>query len=456
MNRTVVLNVVGLTPQLIGEHTPRLSAFKNEHASATINSAFPAVTCTAQSDYLTGTRPDQHGIVGNGWYFKDLCEIKFWRQPNGLVQQPKVWDAAREKNPDFTCAKLFWWYNMYSSADFSVTPRPMYPSDGRKIPDIYTHPGELRWDLQKELGQFPLFNFWGPNSNIISSKWIAGCARRIEQKYQPTLSLVYIPHLDYALQAVGPYPDKISQRLQEVDTLCGELIDFYEQQGVQVMIHSEYGITPVDKPVDINRVLRKAGYIEVREELRHELLDPGASTAFALADHQVAHVYVQKAGEIETVRRLLEQTDGVEHVLDRNGKKEFYLNHERSGELVAVAERGAFFTYYYWLDDRRAPDFARSVDIHRKPGYDPAELFIDPEIKFPKLRIAKTLTKKKLGFRYTMQVVPLHADLVKGSHGRVEETPEEGPLVMSSADNRIDRSTYRSTDIHQLILDHVF
>lgn len=161
MNKTVVINVVALSPRLIGKHTPFLSQWIEKGKMATINPVLPAVTCSVQSTYLTGKWPETHGVVGNGWYFKDECEIKFWRQSNKLVQAQKVWEVAWKHDPSFTCANMFWWYNMYSSADYSVTPRPMYPSDGRKLPDVYSHPMDLRDRLQLELGQFPLFEFWG-------------------------------------------------------------------------------------------------------------------------------------------------------------------------------------------------------------------------------------------------------------------------------------------------------
>ena len=127
MKRTVVLNVVGLTPRIVrSAAAPNLARWAEGAALARIRPAFPAVTCTAQSDYLTGHYPATHGIVGNGWYAREDAEIKFWKQSNRLVQAPKVWERAKAADPAFTCANLFWWYNMYSTADYSVTPRPMY------------------------------------------------------------------------------------------------------------------------------------------------------------------------------------------------------------------------------------------------------------------------------------------------------------------------------------------
>ncbi|BAY16928.1 hypothetical protein NIES21_27620 [Anabaenopsis circularis NIES-21] len=455
MQKTVVLNVVGLTPNLIGEHTPFLSRWTSTGKAVTIEPVLPAVTCTAQATYLTGKSPDEHGIVANGWYFRDECEIKFWRQSNKLVQAPKVWDIAKQIDPNFTCANLFWWYNMYSSADYAVTPRPMYPADGRKIPDIYTQPENLRSQLQSQLGQFPLFNFWGPNTSIRATQWIADSAKFVEERHNPTLTLVYLPHLDYCLQKYGTDINKVAKDLQEIDAVSSDLIQYYENRGAQVIVLSEYGITSVSKPIHLNRILRENGLLTVREELGRELLDAGASKAFAVADHQLAHVYVNDPFYIPKVRSLLEEIDGVAQVLDETEKPAYHLNHSCSGELVAVAQPDAWFTYYYWLDDHRAPDFARTVDIHRKPGYDPVELFIDPQIKLPQAKIALKLLKKKLGFRYLMDVIPLDADLVKGSHGCLPPSTDEAPLLISQQTHLLDSSCIQASNVCQLILQHL-
>ncbi len=455
MNKTVVLNVVGLTPRWLGEYTPRLSQWAAGGQLVSIKPVLPAVTCTVQSTYLTGKYPNQHGIVGNGWYFRDECEVKFWRQSNKLVQSPKVWDIARSLAPSFTCANLFWWYNMYSSVDYEVTPRPMYPADGRKIPDIYTKPAELRSQLQSELGQFPLFNFWGPNTSIASSHWIANCAKWVEERYNPTLTLIYLPHLDYCLQKFGLDQQKVAADLQELDAVCGDLIQYYEARDAQIIILSEYGIRSVSKPIHLNRSLRQNGLIAVRSELGRELLDAGASKAFAVADHQIAHVYVNDPEYTSQVRSLLEATEGIAQVLDEAGKQAYHLEHPRSGELVALAEPDAWFTYYYWLDDSRAPDFARTVDIHRKPGYDPVELFRDPQLKFPKVKIGLTLMKKQLGFRYLMDLIPLDATLVRGSHGRITTSAAEGPLLLTRQTHLSQTSAIDATDVCELLLRHL-
>ena len=458
MHRTVVLNVVGLTPELLGPHTPALSALAKQGVLKPLATITPAVTCSAQSTLVTGLMPSEHGIVGNGWYFRDLSEIWLWRQSNHLVAGEKIWDAAKKRDASFTCAKMFWWYNMYSTADYSVTPRPQYLADGRKAPDIYAEPPELRDALQRELGQFPLFQFWGPASNIVSSAWIARSARYAYDKHKPTLTLVYLPHLDYCLQKLGPSHPDIPKELREIDAIAGELIEHVRKDGARVIVCSEYGITNVSGPVHINRALREAGLIRVREERGLELLDPGASEAFALADHQIAHVYVKRPERVAEVAALLRKLDGVEHVLDEAGKRAHGLDHARSGELVVLSRADRWFTYYYWLDDARAPDFARMVEIHRKPGYDPVELFVDPAIAIPQLAIGYRLAKKALGFRTLMDVIPLDATLVKGSHGRLTDKPEQGPLFITTHPEllRESGSSVAAVDFKQIVLDHLF
>ncbi len=450
-----MLNVVGLTPKLLGKGAPGLASWAAQGKTASIQAVTPAVTCSAQATYLTGTWPETHGIVANGWYFRDECEIKFWRQSNHLVQAPKIWELARALDPSFTCANLCWWYNMYSSVDYAVTPRPMYPADGRKLPDCYTQPAELRQELQSALGTFPLFYFWGPNTSIRSTQWIADAAKKVDEKYNPTLSLIYLPHMDYGLQRLGPDHPAIKEDLTQVDAVCTDLISYFEAHDAQVITLSEYGIVPVSKPIHINRMLREKGFIAVREELGREKLDAGVSAAFAVSDHQIAHIYVKEAAQLEKVKNLVEKIPGVERVLDSEGKKECRINHIRAGELVAIAKPDAWFTYYYWLDDRKAPDYARTVDIHRKPGYDPAELFIDPELPFPKLKVGMTLAKKILGFRYLMEVIPLDAALVKGSHGRITDSSDDGPLFITRQNNLLPKSEIAATDVCSLIMNHL-
>lgn len=459
MTPVLVVDVVGLSQELLGPDTPHINQLVARGTLRSLETIVPAVTCSVQATFLTGRLPKEHGIVGNGWYFRDLAEVWFWRQSNRLIESKQVWELGRERDPRFTSANLFWWYNMYSAADWSVTPRPMYPADGRKLPDVYSQPGALRSELQRELGQFPLFRFWGPAADISSSRWITSAALRVMQQHSPTLTLVYLPHLDYDLQRLGPdlaHP-RVRQSLREIDGLCGELIRSAESSGRRIILLSEYGITRVAGAVHINRELRRAGWVAVREELGRELLDAGASRAFAVSDHQLAHVYVQQPGLIAEVASRLNALDGVERVLDKAQQAELGLDHARAGELVAIARPDRWFSYYYWLDAAKAPDFASTVDIHRKPGYDPVELFLDPKLVLPKVAIARRLLEKRLGFRSLMDVISPDDDgLVKGSHGRPTGDPRQGPLFISSERSLGGSGGLRATDVLGSMLAHVF
>ena len=459
MKKTLVILVVGLAPALVGAQTPHLQRLAARGGQRPLKTVLPAVTCTAQSTLVTGLPPSGHGAVANGWYFRDLAEVWLWRQSNRLVAGEKIWEAAKARDPDFTCAKMFWWYNMYATADWSATPRPMYPADGRKIPDHYTHPMELRDELTAKFGMFPLFKFWGPVADITSSQWIADATRHVMETRDPTLTLCYLPHLDYNLQRLGPdlsHP-RLLKDLEEIDAVCGELIEAAERSGREVVIVSEYGITPVTGAVHINRALREAGLIQVKVEMGREQLDAGASAAFALADHQVAHVYVRDLARTPEVKALLEGLEGVEQVLGEDGKRAWGLDHPRSGELVAVSKADRWFSYYFWLDDARAPDYARTVDIHRKPGYDPVELFIDPAIRWPMLAVGSRLLRRKLGLRTLLDVISLKdTGLVKGSHGRPTDDPAHGPLVMTTRPDLLPAGDLEATAFKQLVLDHLF
>ena len=494
MNRLAVINVVGLTEALIGDHTPALATFRQRGALARVAPAFPAVTCTAQSNYLTGTPPVRHGIVGNGWFNRELAEVHFWKQSNHVVHGAKIWDELRAQRPQFTCAQLFWWYNMHSRVDYSLTPRPLYLADGRKVFDIHSWPYEIRTAIKQDLGEFPFFGFWGPAAGVkspqggpdVTSRWIASAAKWIERKYSPTLNLVYLPHLDYNLQRHGPFVPsqggtgfqpvhRARQRepgaepgptrpainpaiipdLQATDAIVGDLITFFEKQNCRVVLLSEYGITNVSQSVTLNRLFRNKGWLAIKDELGRETLDAGASQVFAVTDHQVAHIYVNDSNLIAEVRALLEATAGVDWVLGPAEKTAMGIDHPRAGDLIAIASEDAWFSYYYWLDDARAPDFARSVDIHRKTGYDPAELFLDPKLPLPKLQIAWRLLKKRLGFRMLMDVIPLDASLVKGSHGRIPADPLDWPVFLTNQPQLLQVDRMESTDVYHALVRHV-
>ncbi len=449
MTPVVVLDVVGLTPRLL-DHMPHLRACADRGFQAPLGTVLPAVTCSVQSTFLTGELPRGHGIVGNGWYFRDLGEVFLWRQHNGLVGGEKLWDAARRVRPGFTVANVCWWYAMGADVDWTVTPRPVYHADGRKDPDCYTHPPSLHDELTGRLGTFPLFSYWGANAGIASSAWICRAAGQIIADHHPDLTLVYVPHLDYDLQRHGPSSPRAAAAARELDATLAPLL----ATGATVVVLSEYGITDVSRPVDINRALRADGLLNVYTQAGMEYLDPWTSRAFAVADHQVAHVYVRDPADRAAVAKRCAELPGVAEVLDDAGKAAHGLDHDRAGDLVLVAEPDAWFTYYYWLDDDRAPDFARLVEIHRKPGYDPAELFFDPAGPVAaKGRAGLALLRKKLGLRYLMNVVGLDAGAraVRGSHGRLPADPRDAPVLICS-DRSAARDSFAATEVKDLLL----
>ena len=502
--RAVVINVVGLSARHIGVNTPRLRELARSLGGVRpLRPDFPAVTCTSQSSMLTGLSPRDHGVVANGWFDREHGDARLWRQSNALVRGDKVWDKAKARNSKCTTANLFWWFNMNSTCDFTVTPRPIYTHNGRKIPDISTQPDTLRDTLQKKLGAFPLFDFWGPRASIRSSDWIARAAIQVMREHDPALTLIYIPHLDYVLQREGPNSPNLAAELREVDRIVGGLLDECAARNARPIVLSEYGIEAATQPVYLNRALRKAGLLTVRDELGRDALEPMTSPAFAVCDHQIAHVYVRDttsttphdrgqaesispthasqvqhaefispthasrvqhvesispahASRVQHVAQVLAALPGVESVLDRAAQATLQIDHQRSGDLVITAQPSAWFAYPWWLDDARAPDFARCVDIHKKPGYDPCELLVDPAITLPAMHVAKFKIARALGFRASLQLTPLNASLVKGTHGRTQLAPGFEPVVLAENSLLPEKDFVSCQDMSNIILRHLF
>ena len=444
----ILVNAVGLTPRLL-PHAPRLSALAQAGWVRPLVEALPAVTCTAQATMLTGVSPEQHGIVGNGWLYRDTMEVRFWQQSNRLIQSEPLYATAKRQRESFKCAKLFWWFNQGANVDISVTPKPHYGVDGNKVFGITGTPPGVSENLEKELGSFPFHTFWGPMAGLRCTQWIAAAAALVLLEHRPDLSLVYLPHLDYDPQRFGPQGCDMPKLVRELDDACAPLLDAAQTVGAKVWVVSEYGHCQVSKPVYLNRVLRKAGLLEVRPGPFGEQLDTFNSRAFAVCDHQLAHVYVPNPTELTRARDILATTPGVAKVYARDERSAIGLNHSRSGELVALSDRDAWFAYPFWLDDRLAPDYARTVAIHHKPGYDPAELFLDPKLTFAKGKIALRLLQKKLGFRMKLDVIPLDANLVRGSHGLPAADPQDGALLIG--DGPPPGAHVAMTDVRELV-----
>ena len=418
MTKVCIINAVGLTPNLL-KHAPRISTLGTV---SPLRSPIPAVTCTSQATLLTGKAPAEHGIVGNGWYYRDTQEIRFWQQANSLISGEKFYEGVET-------AKMFWWFNQSAPVKYSATPKPHYGCDGSKVFDILDQTGCA---LVQKLGPFPLFTFWGPNAGLPCSDWIAKATALVMRNHKPQVTMTYLPHLDYDFQR---FPEQDPERVAELDACAGQVIEAAEDINAKVVVISEYGLVPVSRPIHINRHLREMGLLRVRSGPFGEMMLPGDSEAFAVSDHQIAHIYVKDISRIDLVAKALQSIPGVARIAR---PIELELNHPRSGELIALSEPDAWFTYYYWLDNQFAPDFAKTVDIHRKPGYDPCELFMTSRFK-----AISRLAQKKAGLRYKMDVIPLNAELVRGSHG-LQNQPEEGPLIVGPGELPSDMKEFHA------------
>jgi predicted AlkP superfamily pyrophosphatase or phosphodiesterase len=450
----VLLNAVGLTPRLL-PFAPRLQALAEAGWMRPLREVLPAVTCTAQATLLTGGTPQQHGIVANGWLWRDTGEVRFWQQSNRLIQATPLYVTARRRAADegksFRCAKLFWWFNQGAAVDISVTPKPYYGADGNKAFGITGTPAGLTEHLEKTLGPFPFPSFWGPMSGLPCTQWITRCAAEILTREAPDLTLVYLPHLDYDPQRFGPQGCDIRKLVGELDSTCAPLLDAARAAGTHVWVVSEYGHVQVNRAILPNRALREADLLTVRPGPFGENLDTFTSRAFAVCDHQLAHIYVADEADRPRVGEVLAGLKGVARVLDGDEREEIQLRHERAGELIALAEADAWFAYPFWFDDRQAPDYARTVDIHRKPGFDPCELFFDPQLLWPKGRAMWRLVQKKLGFRALLDVIPLDPRLVRGSHGLATADRQDRPLLIGDGPPP-DASDLPMTAVHDLVL----
>lgn len=430
MQPLILLNAVGLTSRLLPE-APRLRTLAQQGWVRPLREVLPAVTCTAQATMLTGQTPQQHGIVANGWLFRDTGEVRFWQQSNRLLQASPVYHTLRQGRPSFRCAKLFWWFNQGADVEISITPKPYYAADGNKAFGIWGTPTGITEKLERELGPFPFSTFWGPLAGKGCTEWIARCAAAILREHRPDLTLVYLPHLDYDPQRFGPQGCAMSRLVRELDDACAIVLEMAQKIGARVWVVSEYGHVQVQRPIFPNRELRKSDWLTVRPGPFGEILETFLSRAFAVCDHQLAHVYVRHPEEVPAVRARLEQLPGVARVLAGEERRELGLAHERAGELILLSQPDAWFAYPFWLDDRHAPDYARTVDIHRKPGFDPCELFLDPKLFWPKGRVLRRLLQKKLGFRTLFDVIPLDASLVHGSHGLSAPQQQDRPILIS-------------------------
>ena len=409
--KLIVINVAGLSPALVkrGDLLPNISSIIADGSYLPLYPVFPAVTCTVQATLTTGTYPSEHGIVANGLFERDSMEVHFWHQPNQLVQKERFWTKLRGSGLE-KVAMLFWQHSKFSDAEFVNTPAPIHTETGEVISTCYSKPDGLYAELEKLLGLFPLHRYWGPIASAESSQWITKATNHVLKKYTPDLTLTYIPHLDYSLQRFGPKGKEIAGDLTLLDTMIGEIAETAKKIGANIVILSEYGMSEVNDAIHINRELRKAGLLNTFEAKGREYVEIGDCKTFAIADHQIAHIYLNKIDSKEAAAVIRDINPQIRILATDEEKREYHINHERSGDIIAIAPSDKWFTYYWWLDDAKAPTFARGVDIHRKPGYDPLDLFFAPDKKG----------------------ISMDARMIKGSHGRLPDSKDEMGVFISN------------------------
>lgn len=431
----VLLSIPGLRARDLAS-MPRLQALAASGQQARLVPGFPAVTCPVQANMTTGLAPREHGVIANGFYYRDRHEVEMWTAWNECIQRPQIWDTLHERRPGTTSAVWFALHSKGCGADYVCTPAPIHNPDGSESLWCYTKPTELYGELRDTLGHFPLQHFWGPLANIKSSAWIIDSAIHAARTLRPEFFYIYLPHLDYAAQKLGPDSEAARQAVVDLDGVLGKLLDevsaAFATEPPLWLVASEYTIQPVDHVTYPNRVLREAGLLNVTNEGDAELLDFAGSQAWALVDHQLGHIFVKDAQPqvVAQVAELFRGQPGIAEVLVGDELQRYHLDHPRSGEVVLVSTPNSWQAYYWWLDDRHAPAFARTVDIHRKPGYDPVEMHFD---------------------RQTMSI-PLDATLVRGSHGAPVPRDQAEGVLLSSRPGVLPGATLADTDVAGIVL----
>lgn len=433
-DHVILLSIPGLRSQDLAA-MPNLSRLTSGGDRQALVPSFPAVTWPVQANMLTGKLPREHGVIANGFYWRDKQEVEMWTAWNEKIQQPQIWDLLHKHDPQLTSAVWFPMLSKGCGADYVCMPAPIHNPDGSESLWCYTKPTELYGTLRDTFGHFPLMNFWGPMAGIKSTAWIADSAAWAMQQYRPNFFYIYLPQLDYAAQKTGPDSPAAQKAVVELDEVLGKLIAAgsaaYHGQPLW-LVASEYVITPVDHVTYPNRVLREAGLLAVKNDEAGELIDFANTPAWALVDHQFSHVFVKNrdAGTIAKIAALFQGRTGIAEVLAGQGRAKYALDHERSGDLVLISTPNSWQAYYYWQGDEHAPKFARTVDIHNKPGYDPVELHFD----------------------FATKSIPLDAKLIKGSHGAPAATDAQRGVLLSSQKGTFVQRPHADTNVCELVL----
>lgn len=406
---SIVFSLAGFSPSLLKSgDCPTIEAFAARTGWAAVKPVLPALTLPMQATLTTGVLPAAHGIVGNGYFDRALLEHRFWSASAGLVDAPRAWQRPGRSRP--RVAALFWWNFLGADLDVYLNVAPFHCADGRTISSCASKPANLYARLEETLGAFPLHRFWGPAISIESTEWIVKATLEVARLRESDLILSYLPHMDYSLQRSGPGSDEARRHLAELDALLAPVVECASRGEFDLVFLSEYGISPVNEPVQLNRRLRKERLFGIRLFGERQYPDLPGSRAFAICDHQIAHIYLSDRADLSAVKSMIDAMPGVGIVLDHEARKQAGIDHARSGDLVALAKPGAWFDYSWWDDESAAPDYARTVDIHRKIGYDPLELIP----------------------AQTGRAICDDPTRIKGSHGLIPEKSDEWPLIITS------------------------
>ncbi len=406
-------------------------------STARIQHSFPAVTWPSQAAMLTGKKPDENGVVANGFFWRDTNKVEMWTAWNEKIEQPQLWDLLHDLESPKTSGVWFPMLSKGSGADCICMPAPIHKPDGSEDLWCYTKPQEFYGELLEKFGHFPLKHFWGPLANILSTKWIAETSVFAAERFRPDFWYIYLPHLDYAAQKFGPNSPEAIAALSELDQVIGELIAgmnaAYADDEVCWIAASEYVITEVDHVTYPNRILLDAGLLVTCDSDDGKIIDYEKSSAWALVDHQFSNVFVKNrdAETIAKVQQLFANVEGIEKVVVGEERNELGMNHQRSGDVVLVSNANSWQAYYFWNDDAEAPSFAPTVDIHKKPGYDPVELCFDMS---------------------TMSV-PLDATLIHGSHGAICQSEAQRGIAISN-EPLLHGEVVEDTQLCTIVMDY--
>ncbi|MFC1499084.1 nucleotide pyrophosphatase/phosphodiesterase family protein [Verrucomicrobiota bacterium] len=363
-----------------------------------MDSVFPALTCPVQAAFRTASPPSEHGMVANGVFQKNLLKPMFWEQSSLLVDGARIWQKFRDNEKKV--AMLFWQQSMGEYVDYLLTPAPIHKHHGGMIQDCYSKPAGLYQELCSVLGSpFKLRDYWGPMASTKASDWIARatCSVLGKSDQAPDLCLTYLPGLDYDLQRYGPDHEKSRKALGEVIKQLDMLRETAEANGYDILVFGDYAIGNCSEAVFPNRLLRDAGFLNVRDVKGRLYPDIFESRAFAMTDHEIAHVYLSDPDDEQAVRSMFSGTKEIAEVLGKVEQIRKGIDHYNSGNLVLIASEGKWMSYPWWNENETGPEYAGHVDIHNKPGYDPCELFWG----WPPGSVSKDTGK------------------VRGSHGRV-------------------------------------